>query len=118
VNKKDKARVLRLHRLIAAVPFAKIGGGTTSQSVMGLAEYDQDMRAFIPAVCIVLYGILGEGNEGWSVGYDYDDPDLVMDAIEQWRDKRKREQWQGAREWSLLPFLDAARAKMYEQEGD
>lgn len=104
MNKKDRERLGRLYQLIDAVPFAS--GGTASLTVAGLAGFEQDMKAFIPAVRQAIYGLLVNGFEDWEEGVDYHDPDLTLDALEAWIEKRKGEQWQGADGDSFKRFYE------------
>lgn len=104
MNRKDKERLRRLYSLMDAVPFA--GGSTASLTVAGLAGYEQDMRAFIPAVRQIMYGILADGLDDWEEGIDYHDPDLSLDALEAWIEKRKCENWQEASDYSFRHFYD------------
>lgn len=106
MNQKDKERLNRLYRIINAVPFS--ASGSKSQSVAGLAGYEQDMRAFLPAIKETIKGIAADGYE-WEEGYDYQDPDLMLDALEAWIEKRKLEQWQGATEHDFRCFYVAFR---------
>ena len=96
MNKKDKARLERLNRLMTAVPLAVSGTGTKSADIGGFVTFNDDMRKLRPAFTAVLYGMCCDGYDklyGWEKGSDYLDPDTVMDRIEEFIDARAKDQW-------------------------
>jgi len=114
MNDKDRTRIDRLAFVIDAVPFSN-NGGTQSQSVLGLMNYEQDMRAIVPAIKAVLHGMRSEHyreTAGWMPGADYDDPDIMLDAMETWVKDRKAQNWEDANAYSFLRYSESAREKM------
>ena len=103
---------MRLYQIIDAVPFP--ASGTKSSTAQGMMLYWQDMISFVPALKAVLYGMACEGYDQkyeWQKGDDYDDPDILLDAIEDWIEMRKREGW-GDHPYSFDQFWKDAKAEM------
>jgi hypothetical protein len=102
MNRKDRDRLMRLKNLIANVPFAKTsGGGGSTATVAGLMGFDADMRAVQPFYARVIDGMVYAGLEGFEEGFDYDDPDELLDVMEQWVKQRGEDGWENANEYSL-----------------
>lgn len=103
MNKVDRIRLVRFHALLIAVPFASIHGGSTGP-VSGLRGFDQDMRAIRTGLSNVLQGMLLEKHPDMENGLDYDDPDILLTALEKWVEQRKSDGWQDANEFSFANF--------------
>ncbi len=101
MNQKDRERIRRLVDLLDGVPFANMGSGGRTAALYGLVGFDRDMRAFRPFFRKVLQGILMENIEGLEEGWDYHDPDRILDTLETWVEQRKAEGWQNADEYSV-----------------
>ena len=96
MNNKDRERISRLRSVLTSVPFANLGASGSTATALGLVTFDRDMRALRPAIEAVLYGMLCEGYDekfGWEIGWDYYDPDRVLDKIEEWLERRIASGW-------------------------
>lgn len=102
MNNKDKERLERLGEIMKAVPYSK--SGTATQTGVGAIQFEQDMRAVRPWMIKVIQGMLWEGLEGFEEGWDYENPDLLLTALEEWVRMREAEGWQNAREDSFRWF--------------
>jgi hypothetical protein len=107
VNKSDRNLLYRLQQVLEAVPFS--ASGTATSTGVGAIMFEQDMRALRPYIRKVLEGMVLEGNASLEEGVDYDNPEKLLTAIEQWIVKRKLEGWQNASEYSLNNFLGLLR---------
>lgn len=90
------------------IPFP-ITGGTKTPSILGAMEFADDMRGGIVAYQHVLNGMLLEGNEGLDEGWDYHDPDFVMDTFEEWVATRNEQGWHNASMNGFYDFLTQKR---------
>ena len=120
MNHKDMSRLERLTRIMDAVPLPS-PLTPMDQRNKAAAAYEQDMRAFGPAVKAVLDGMVQERRVHTSgrtptetelAPNGFDDPDLLLDALEKWVDMRRDQNWEGANSQSLHPFWVDARRQM------
>jgi hypothetical protein len=111
VNGKDRARLSRVCLLMGKIPFPQIGGSKTP-SVLGAMEFGDDMRGGISAYQAVLNGMLLEGLPELEEGWDYHDPDFVMDTFEEWVAIREGQGWHDA---ARNPFGEFLRGKRRQQ---
>ena len=102
MNDIDRKRLTRLSMILEAVPFSS--RGTATSTGYGAVMYEQDMRALRPYVRKIINGMVLEGNPYFEEGFDYDDPDKMLDKVEKWTEKRKLDGWQNAAEYSLEYF--------------
>jgi hypothetical protein len=108
---------------MSQIPFPKMGTGTASATVGGYVGYANDMKAIQCAFMNVLFGMASEHNKNnvhahWIVGEDYDDPDLLLDAIKKWIDMRSEQGWEIGNEYSFDSFKEDARRKMRENDNE
>ena len=102
MNDIDRKRLTRLSMILEAVPFSS--RGTATSTGYGAVMYEQDMRALRPYVRKIINGMVLEGNPYFEEGFDYDNPDKLLDKVEKWTEKRKLDGWQNADEYSLGYF--------------
>ena len=117
MNKKDIDRLIRLQKLVDAIPFS--ASGTATQTGVGAVQYEQDARAFRPVIKGVLFSMVMEHHAAdpdsdFELEWDFDDPDRLLDAMEQWVRDRKVVNWKNAAEWSFERYMDKVR-ESYEQ---
>lgn len=92
MNQKDRARMAELYNIVRCVPFP--ASGSQSTTIAGIAGYVEDMRELDPWIARLITGISLDGHPELEKGVDYDDPDLIIAAIQEWIKIRKQEQWQ------------------------
>jgi len=118
MNKQDRERLWRFNNLLGAVPLPHDGTGAKSASIDGFVGYATDMKAISGSLQQTLQGIAAWGIDGLDVGYDYEDPDLLMDALEDWLKKRQAEGWESASGHSFAPFREQYRDAVLEKHPD
>lgn len=102
MNGVDRSRLIRLQFILDAVPFSASKTATTTE--YGAVMFEQDMRALRPYIRKVLEGMILDGNPVYE-GFDYNEPQKLLDAIVRWVDKRKAEGWQNASQYCIEYFL-------------
>ena len=108
MNDIDRKRLTRLESILDAVPFSSSGMATSTG--YGAVMYEQDMRALRPYIRKIINGMVLEGNPYFEEGFDYDNPDKLLDKVEKWTEKRKLDGWQNASEYSLEYFEPGSRS--------
>jgi hypothetical protein len=94
MNDKDRNYLIRLQKILEAVPFSASGVATTTG--YGAVMFEQDMRALRPYVRKAIEGLVMRGNSYLEEGLDFYNPDQTLDLIEAWIERRKKEGWQNA----------------------
>jgi hypothetical protein len=105
VNNSDRKLLIRLQLVLESVPFSQ--GGTATRTGYGAIMFEQDMRALRPAIRKVIEGMIYENNPCYEEGVDYDNPEKLLTAIEQWAKAREADGWQNSDASSLEYFLKA-----------
>jgi len=111
VNRTDRKRLVRLKRTIESIPFPHDGSGTKTATLEGFLSFQNDIRAVRGAWGKVIEGMLAENVEGLMRGWDYDDPDLLLDALERWVSERQDSNWERAPGYSFDSFYRDVRTK-------
>lgn len=106
MNDKDRERIGRLRRVLNSIPFAKDGSGTATASAKGFVDFQNDMHAVLPAADRVLEGMIVERYPDFEPGWDYYDPDIILNELEKWLKMRKDQKWENATSYSFDPFWD------------
>jgi hypothetical protein len=91
--KKERSRLIAMWKLSSAVPFPKNGLGAATSSMRGMVIYQADMREFIQGVNLFYQGVLMEGRGGLEEGIDYENPDLIIRALQSWVKCRQQHDW-------------------------
>ena len=104
MNKLDRERLVRFQQLLLSIPFPQDGSGTKTASLIGLVGYQSDMRNFLPVLKKVLESMILEGRGDMEEGWDYENADKLMDTLEAWIAKRKRESWENVSEYDFSVF--------------
>lgn len=94
MNKKDRERMFRLRDVLSAIPLPHDGSGTQSAKIDGFVGFASDMREIRPCIDKVILGMLSEGVEDLELGWDYHDPDLLLDTLEEWIEMRAGQGWE------------------------
>jgi hypothetical protein len=95
MNQKDRERLLRLSRVLVAVPFGHDNWKTSMPAACAL-NYQEDMRGIMPYYQKVVEGMIFQSipNGDFEEGWDYLNPDELLDAIEEWVKMRKSQGWE------------------------
>lgn len=95
MNQKDRDRLWRLKKVLFAVPFGQDNLKTSTPHVGALA-YQEDMRGVMPYYGKVIEGMIFQSlpNGDFEEGWDYVNPDKLLDSIEEWVELRKSQGWE------------------------
>lgn len=103
MNNNDRNRLIKLQNILESVPFSASGMATTTG--YGAIMFEQDMRALRPYIRKAIEGMVLQGSICLEEGEDYENPDKMLCAIEAWIEKRKKEGWENASQYSFEYFL-------------
>lgn len=92
MNDKDRKRLERLSKILDGVPLP--ASGSQSTTIRGMIGFSWDMRAVRAPVREVLKGMCLEGHEEAEPGWDYYDPDLILEGLEMWLGARNCAGWE------------------------
>jgi len=117
MNTNERDILLRLNNILTRVPFPNDGMGAKTASIDGYVEYQEDMRALVPMIQKVIMGAVWLDNirrepeikEELFEGLDYDNPSLVLDAIEQWMALRNSQKWRNPDRYGIKRIYDKIR---------
>jgi len=117
MNTNERDILLRLNNILTRVPFPNDGMGAKTASIDGYIEYQEDMRALVPMMQKVIMGAVWidtirrepEIKEELFEGLDYDNPLLVLDAIEQWIMLRNSQKWRNPDRYGIEKIYDKIR---------
>ena len=88
MNKKDRETVIRIRKIIKAVPLPHNGHGGKTASTLGAISYAEDMRVILPYVNDVLFSL---------VTGDDEDTERDIEKVEEYIKRRNAEQWKSNR---------------------
>jgi len=115
LNKNDRLRLFRLNDLLGAVPFPRCDfWGSTTAAGFGRAGYEKDMRIIVPFYKKVISGMIMEQaaqdpDNDLEEGWDYDNPDKLLAAMELWVEIRKGEGWSHVSQANLMALWNGVK---------
>lgn len=106
MKQKDFQRLMRLSRILNAIPLPQAGGGTQSATMSGFVSFSRDWRALGRTFGQALIAIARD--DDWQ-GFTDADADTLLIAMEQWVEARSKEQWSSNTTVDLNDLVTAAR---------
>lgn len=109
IRGRTRAQLLALQEVLLSIPFS--ASGTATSNGVGAVMFEVDMRAVRPYLSKVIDGIILEGNLDLEEGWDYENPDKLLQALKEWVEIRKAENWTNPREYSFRTYWETFKEK-------
>ena len=114
---KERDYLIELQKILSKVPFPHSGMGMKTASTSGFVAYSEDMGGLIPMIKQVLNGIVFIDNirrypdlaDEYEEGWDYHDPGLTIQAIQEWLKFRVSQKWENPDRYELKKIYERVR---------
>lgn len=114
MEKIIKRRLIRVSKIIDAIPFS--ASGTATSTGYGAIMFEEDMRAIRPYLRKLLEGMVLDGEKNLEKGIDYEDPDKLLNYLESWIEWRKQSNWEDGNRYSLEHYIKKIKFTYTEAE--